>query len=270
MQRGFLKVEATLLGKIATHEARNITEETLRDALFQGLLDTEPARQNHVKTEDPISWHDNQCFSCTARPGAGRKKSHDVAVLPHTLQGVANPGLFCEVKWLKKHQHREGEIVSDVLRLTLSRGCAPEGDAIRTYLLVGGESKPFGQTLKKLQGAGVNLRWSPAGNQSSPDTMPADKQLIIQSLLHRANIGFEEFRTLMLFGRKHYRLPPDIWRHMKIIVRARWLQTNSGRSWRMALWEFSHWGVKKKRWSGAELARKFRGLHQRRRRRRTV
>ncbi len=261
MQRAFLKVEAALLHRIATHAAHNTTEEVLRDALYNGLWEIEPGRQPFVKREEPVSWHDAKCNFCNKTPGQGRRKSHDVAVSPHP----DNPGLLCEVKWLKKNQHRDGEVVSDILRLALSRSCVPEKQAIRTYLLIGGESKSFSATLKRLQESGVNLRWSPAGNQSAPDSMPADKQLIMRSLLHRSNLGFREFQELMLFGNGHYRTPPCVWRHMKISLRARWLQTSSGRSWRMALWEFSHWGVGKKHWLGAELARKFRGLHQRRR-----
>jgi len=266
MQRAFLKVEAALLNIIATHAAHNITEETLRAALFDGLWQIEPGRQPHVDREVRVPWHDAQCSFCNKQPGQGGRKRHDVAVHPH----AGNPGIFCEVKWIKKNQHRDREIVSDILRLVLSRSCAKEGQAIRTYLLVGGESKPFGATLRRLQKAGINLRWSPAGNQTAPDAMPADTQLIMRSILHRANMGFAEFRDLMLFGPGHYRLPPDVWRHMKITLRARWLQTSSGRSWRMVLWEFSHWGVKQQRWSGNVLARKFRGLHQRRRRMRAA
>ena len=268
-QRAFLKVEAALLDRMASHAAHNITEETLRDALFRGLSEAEPQRQSHVKPEGRVAWHENLCFSCQKKPGSGKRKAHDVVVDAHQyLNHPANPGLVCEVKWLKKNQRREGEILADILRLALTRGAAKEGSAARTFLLVGGESKTFGRTIRALETEKVTLRWAPSGNQSTPDLMPGDTKLNLRLLLKRSKLAQKEFQALMVFTGGHYRLPPDLWRTYKIALRCRWLQTSGNRSWRMALWELHRWGVDSKPLPGKELARKFRPLHQRRRRRR--
>lgn len=267
MQRAFLKVEAALLDRIATNAAHNITEETVRDALFNGLLETEPNLQNHVTTEWPVPWGDVQCVSCNETPGAGRKKAHDVAVKSFlNNDGSRNHGLVCEAKWMKitkagKMPDRVNELVDDVIRLALTRAQARQTQAIRVFLLIGGESKPFGTALSGLQARKVNLRWSPAGKQDSHDLVPEDKVFNLRTFLTRQAQGKDEFEDLMKFKATHFRNPPDIWSKLRITLRARWLQTSSRRSWRMALWELHHWGVQSKPLSGNDLAAPLRGRH---------
>ena len=257
--RAFLYVQAELLRRISTHAGRNVTEETLRNELYGGLLATEGALQPHVDTEGSVPWHSAGCLSCTKKPGAGRPKQHDVVVKAH----AGNPGLACEVKWLKGSLVRDHEIIADVLRLAMTRSTALESGAIRVFVLVGGEAKAFGKTLSALQQKKFNFRWSPAGRQSSPDSLPGDKTLNLKARLKRCSSTRAEMQDILHFGRGHYRQPPSLWAEVKITPRARWLLTAGERSWRAAVWELHHRGLKKREIPRGAFQYRYRMIHKR-------
>ena len=250
IQKAFLHVEGELLKRIANNKAHNFTEETLRDQLFQGLLDVEPDSQGYVVPEEPVQWHDKKCFCCVSSPGSGRKKSHDVVVKAFSRGGDNFHGLACEVKWLKCDKkghapHRQAEIIADVLRLALTRESKNHGKSIKTFLLVGGESRAFSGVLKMVLKEGMEFRWAPSGNQTSIDGRPRDKTVVIRTLLRGSEVARDELRDCLSFNRdnqEHHREVGAIWNRLRISLRARWLQTIEDRSWRMALWEISSWG----------------------------
>ena len=255
--RAFLHVQAELLKRISTDAGKNVTEETIRNELFEGLLATEPERHDYIDTEDSVPWHSVHCLFCARKPGVGRPKQHDVVVKAH----AGNPGLECEVKWLKGSAVRDGEIIADVLRLAMTRSTAPEASAIRVYLLIGGEAKAFRKTLTALQQKKFNFRWSPAGKQSNPDTLPGDKTLSLKVRLKRCKTMRAEMQHILHFGRGHYRQPPLLWSEMKITLRARWLLTVRNRSWRAAVWELHHRGLKKREIPTGTFQYRYRMIH---------
>jgi hypothetical protein len=177
---------------------------------------------------------------------------------------AGNPGLACEVKWLKEGASRDAEIIADVLRLAMSRSTAPEASAVRIFLLVGGEAKAFGKTLSALQQKKFNFRWSPAGKQSSPDALPGDKTLSLKVRLKRCRATRVEMQNILHFGRGHYRQPPQLWSEMRITLRARWLLTVGERSWRAAVWELHHRALKKREIPNGTFQYRYRMLHRRR------
>lgn len=239
IERAFLSVEGALASELATPGRLGMTEDYIRGALVRGLLITHPNEAHRVTREQDAKWTGNACFHNPAhKPGAGRSIQHDVAIRPSD----ADVGLVCEVKWLSQAQSRN--VAADIWKLALSRSVSPEGAALRTYLLLGGESKIFSSVLTALRSVGLNLRWSAAGRGGN---IPRPSTLSLQGSLSHS-LSRNAWASLVGWGSQpHYRSSPETWASLRASVRSRWWRTipvDSGMvGWRMVLWELDHRGI---------------------------
>lgn len=157
MERAFLFVEAAIAHEMATPSRTCMTEDYFRSALVRGLANSMPqnaardcGRRRHLGCK-------RLPYGCGNAPGQGRPIQHDVAVRPD----AADNGLLCDVKWIKAASG--AAIAKDIWKLVLSRSTTAEGQAIRCYLLLGGESRPFSDALQTLRNNRVDLRWRRKG-----------------------------------------------------------------------------------------------------------
>lgn len=236
MARAFLFVEAALAQELATPSRVCMTEDYFRSALVRGLANSMPAEAHRVHVEQPATFGPSNCWNaCGASPGRGRPLQHDVAAAPE--DGDENDrGLICEVKWLKQAQSQA--VARDVLKLAFARGVAPEGTAVRCYLLLGGEAEAFSQTLTSLRENGIDLRWRNAQGQAQPA-----RRSVNMNLLLRKQLGERAFMSLMGWGSnpRHFRTPPDCWRHVVLTRRGQpWRRTLDDVGWRACLFEMHH------------------------------
>ncbi len=122
--------------------------------------------------------------------------------------------------------------------LALSRSIATEGQALRTYLLVGGEGGAFSDTLQTLQTNRFDLRWSSAGRQGST---PGPRDISLRRFMAR-NLRKKALASQLSWG-KHFRTPPKCWAALRSSVRQTWLRTADTARWRVILWELNHRGT---------------------------
>jgi hypothetical protein len=240
MEKAFLVVEAALSMELATPSRVCMTEDYFRSALVRGLSYSEPSRAGLIATEEDATWTGQNCWQNAGHgaPGQGRPIQHDVAVRPNQ----DDAGLICEVKWLK--QAKAVEVGKDIWKLALSRSTTAEGTALRTYLLLGGESDPFSRTLSSLRGNRVDLRWSRAGRQGGQ--LPGPRPVPLLPFL-QTTLGRKALSSLLSWGtrpNRHHREPPACWATMMIALRNVWgRRVPGGVAWRAALWELHHWGA---------------------------
>ena len=243
MRMAFLQVEAALAAEFLTPSRAVMTEEYVRAALMKGLMLSRPTHAARVFREFTAGWDSRSCYASTSHVRAkGRAIQHDVGVSSHD----GDAGMICEVKWLTGA--KSSEIAADIWKLALTRSTMREGAATRTYLLLGGESKPFSAALSSLRKVGLDLRWSKAGRTAKASR--GTTLLLGPSLQHA--LAFNAWRRLVSWGKSptHYRRAPDAWWHLKATSRETWFRTLAGVeetaetvSWRIVLWELHHWGV---------------------------
>jgi len=238
MKQAFLSVEGAMATELATAGRIGMTEDYLRGALLRGLLVSMPHHAAHVTREHMASWSGSPCIRNKKHVPSGRPIQHDVAV----MQNNDDAGLVCEVKWLVQAQ--AARVAKDIWKLAISRTVEPEGSALRTYLLLAGESKAFSDTLTALRKVHINLRWSAAGPGNGvpkPTNLSLDKSLAYP-------LSCKPCEELITWGEgKHHRELPNTWASLRSSMRARWWRTvpsSAGGSigWRLVLWELHHWG----------------------------
>jgi hypothetical protein len=235
MERAFLFVEAALAHEMATPSRTCMTEEYFRTSLVRGLANSMPQNAMRVTTEEDAHWGSNACWKngCGQVPGQGRPIQHDVAVKPDPNDG----GLLCEVKWLKAAN--AAAVAKDVWKLVLSRGNSAEGQAIRCYLLLGGEADAFAGTIATLRTNDIDLRWR---NATGGGTAPARRQLNLKKLL-QTKLGSDALESTLSWG-AHFRQPPVCWERLVLSRRCEpWLRTLDGNGWRAVLFEVHHHGA---------------------------
>lgn len=241
MSRAFLNLEGALATELSTPGRQGMTEDYVRGSFLRGLLISNPAGSSRVVREHPATWSGAKCVRNTAHSPAGRRLQHDIAVIP--AAGV-DEGMVCEVKWLV--QANASSIAADIWKLAISRSNVSEASALRTYLLVGGESKAFSKALSSLRSAALNLRWSAAGRGAAtprPTTLALERSLA-KPLSHNAWEG------LVSWGKNpvHHRNLPSAWSSLRCSLRQKWLRTiplvgGGTIGWRMVLWELDHRAV---------------------------
>ena len=252
MSRAFLVVESALAMELATPSRVCMTEDYLRASLVRGLSYSKPEAAARVTTELPAAWSNALCWRDPTHPGpTGRPIQHDVAVLP----ADGDVGLVCEVKWLK--QAKGGELAKDLWKLALSRSNSAEGNALRTYLLVGGEGDALSDSLQTLRNNHIDLRWSQAGRQGRT---PKPREVSVSKFLDR-KLGIKSLGSLLSWGNpKHFRTPPMCWATLRVSVRETWLRTAGTARWRIILWELDHRGTENTKgidWPTAKLTWAF-------------
>jgi hypothetical protein len=237
MSKAFLVVESALAMELATPSRVCMTDEYLRSSLVQGLSYSMPANAARVTAELPVSWTGSPCWRDPTHPiSTGRPIQHDVAVQPDAVDS----GLVCEVKWLK--QAKADELAKDIWKLALSRSNTAEGQALRTYLLVGGEGDALSDTLATLRKNRIDLRWSQAGRQGRT---PGPREVSLRRFLDK-KLGEKALGSLLSWGNKpnkHYRTPSHCWSALRVSVRATWLRSADTARWRAILWELDHRGT---------------------------
>ncbi len=236
MEKAFLYVEAALGQELATPSRVCMTEDYFRSALVRGMAASRPDLAHRILTERNAAWTNSGCWKCQTIDGQRRPIQHDVAVVP---DGNDN-GLLCEVKWLKAAN--ASAIGRDVWKLILSRGITGEQQAIRTYLLIGGEGQPISQTLSTLRNSHIDLRWSNAGRKSGP---PASRDLNVDPFL-ASTLGDRELKYVLGWGNnpRHLREPPECWAAFRVTRRFNpWVRTVEGTGWRAVLFEIYHHGA---------------------------
>ncbi|MCR9075169.1 MAG: hypothetical protein NXI07_03940 [bacterium] len=228
MERAFLYVEAALSMELATPSRVCMSEEYLRSSFVRGLSHSKPEAADRVSIEWAAPWTDAVCWrDGVSTPGQGRKVQHDVRVNPEAK--TVEAGLACEVKWLK--QAKSEEIVRDIWKLALSRGKAAHGQALRCYLLVGGEGTAFKNTTDTLRSNHLALQWRGDSSATVDFRLGArvqnsPSQKAIKNLLAWSNSD-------------HARTPPQCLKYMRCVRRASWYRTLDGIKWRMGLWELT-------------------------------
>ena len=238
MVRAFLQAKAALISEIATPSGAFISEDYVRSALLRGLMLSEPTKAARVKAEMPVTWTKNPCLLDGQSISTGSPLRHDVGVEP---QGD-DPGMVCEVKWLK--QQKAKALEQDIWKLALTRSTTPEMRATRTFLCVGGHADALGGTLATIRKNGLDLRWSTNGRAH---TRPGDKILDLGKPATKGGPMAGALESLVGWGRKndrHFRTPPPTRQKYKLTLRDRWFLTVGERSWRIVLWELHCWGVR--------------------------
>jgi hypothetical protein len=234
--RAFLLVEAALAAELATPSRVCMTEDYYRSSFVRGMAQSRPEYAERVTSEQNAGWSNAGCWNNLAHvPGNGRPIQHDVAVSAN----ADDAGLICEVKWLKARQ--AGAVAKDIWKLALSRSVTAEGQSVRTYLLIGGESEAFSGTLRSLRRSGIDLRWRNAAGQAAPATREASLEAFANTVL-----GRDSLRSLLSWGSapKHFRTPPACWDRVRITRRVvPWLRTIDNLGWRAVLWELHHHGA---------------------------
>jgi hypothetical protein len=235
LRRAFLFAEAALNQEIITPGRVCMTEDYFRSSFVRRLLSAKPDLAHLVQTEHTASWSSNSCYFCMCAQGRGRPIQHDVAILPFG----GNPGVVCEVKWAKRLA-AEG-IAKDIWKLLVTRGDAPERQAWRCYLLIGGEQPAFADTLNKLRSSGINLRYSSAGRGETRTNAQANLRTFLAS-----NLGKKSLAALTGWGarKRHYRDVPGI--RSDIIISRRcepWIQRVESAKWRAVLYELHGFGT---------------------------
>lgn len=242
MRRAFLYAEGVLATELASATPVCMSEEFLRTSLLRGLIASAPDRVSRVVREMTASWAGRSCFFDPVHsPTRGRPIQHDIGVQPCS----ADAGLACEAKWLQSAS--SVAVAQDLLKPAISRSTDPEGRALRTYLLIGGNLRAIGDTLKTLRSARFNLRWSRAGRGSGLTPAPTTIQLAVGISSHfTPRTALEK---LISWGspRRHLRNCPSTWASVRASLRARWYKTvvvdGQSTSWRLLLWEIDHRSV---------------------------
>jgi hypothetical protein len=231
MERAFLYVEAALAMELATPSRVCMSEEYLRSSLVRGLSHSDPQEAARVSIEWEAPWTDSVCWmDGHSVPGQGRKIQHDIRVVPENQAPEA--GLVCEAKWLK--QAKSEELVRDIWKLMLSRSAAAHGNALRCYLLVGGEGDAFINAMNTLRDNVIYLNWRDDSQSTTKISLHA---------LAKKHIGLSALKRLLSWSSNaHVRTPPGCLRGVKCTRRASWYRTLVGVRWRMGLWELHGWG----------------------------
>lgn len=232
--------EGALATELATEIQVGMTEDYIRGSLLRGLILANPSGADRVVRELSVDWNNNSCrYNADHIPGAGRPIQHDIGIRP----GNGDQGLVCEIKWLS--QANASHVALDLWKLALSRTISPEGDALRTYLLVGGESSVLAKVLRALREHKLNLRWSPSGskyNVPNPTILPIEQSLA-------ESLSLNSWLSLVSWGSnpRHVRQAPETWASLRASVRARWFRTipvaGGTLGWRLILWELDHRSV---------------------------
>jgi hypothetical protein len=255
--RAFLFSEAALTQELAFTPAGGgdaaagsstaaISEELVRAAFVKGLVHTQPAEAHRIRTEfnakaSDVCWHD----PTHQHPGTGRPLQHDVVVLAGAdRNGLADAGMFVEVKWLKAQ--KTDEVARDIWKLLFARGTAAPGAAPRVYLLIGGEKAAFTRTMNGLRAAGADLRWS---NARAGASGPGRRLLAVDKFFAKG-AGRSAFQSLLTWKSKsgnattvHYREPQACLSSAYITRRVHWQRTVLGTSLRLVLWEITNHGA---------------------------
>lgn len=238
IKRAFFHVQATLLGEIVTHSGDYLSEDLIRSAMLRGLILTHPVQAGRVQAEMPaLAWTNNAPWDGQDSPANESPCRHDVGVAP--ISG-ANPGILCEVKWLKQAQ--TSAVIQDIWKLALSRGVADEKSCPNTFLLIGGEHAPFSTVLTSLQKSSLNFRWSSAGRRTSKK--PEPKTLNLERGLTNREAVCKAAATVLNRGTSGLRTPPECVQKLRLSVRHVWHESVGNRSWTVVLWEMDHRGVK--------------------------
>ena len=236
MQKAFLYVEAALGQELATPGRVCMTEEYFRTSLVRGLVASRPDLAHRIGTENNVPWSTSACGHCATEPGSGRPLQHDIAIMPNG----DDAGLLLEAKWVKRSAAKA--ILQDIWKLILSRGTEPEGQAIRCYLLLGGESEELSNTLRELRKGKVDLRWSNAGRGTTKATRKLDLSAVMKT-----QSGKNALETLLGWGagkNRHYRETAMFWQIVNVTRRFDpWVRTVDGIGWRSVLFEIHHHGA---------------------------
>ncbi len=232
MRAGFINVEAELAHEIIRPKPY-VSEERVRSALLDGLAISRGQDADRLEVEEPTPYTAAPCWKDATHGSAkGRPLQHDLWVTPSD-----DCGLACEVKWLKGPDG--SELMKDLFKLVLARGCTAEGTATRCYMLVGGQEHSITKSFATIRTqTGESIRWSPqgaSGNFPSPSTV--DLRRVITAAWGRTCL-----EGLLGFG-KHVRTPPSAWACVRVSVRAAWMRTVGGRKWRLVLLEVDHRGL---------------------------
>jgi len=237
MARAFLLVESALAAELATPTRLIMTEEYIRASFARGLCLSNPDQAFRVTTEHTANWSNSTCYSDRSHsPSQGRPIQHDVAVVPDENDA----GMACEVKWLK--QAKAADIAKDIWKLAFSRSTEAEKKALRTYLLIGGETKYLSESFRTLQRSKIDIRWSLAGRTQGipgPRNFPLD-----QALSRDRSVVYRSWADLISWGNpKHFRQCPDTWSNLRCTVRERWRKSSGDVRWAAVLYELHHHGV---------------------------
>ena len=233
LERAFIYVEAALATELARPSHACMSEDYLRVSLIRGLAYTKPELAHRVDSEFDAPWTGNPCwYDPTHDMSKGRAMQHDVAVVPDAI----DQGMICEVKWLK--QSKGKELAKDIWKLALSRTTSAEGNARRTFLLVGGVGKSMSDTFATIRKNKMNIRWSNAGRTSGN---PKPREISLEKF-YRTKLGADALHSTLSRG-NHFRRPPECWRQLRLTIRQKWYRTLSTVKWRMCLFEFDHRAV---------------------------
>lgn len=237
IRRAFFHVQATLLGEIVAHSGDYLSEDYIRSAMLRGLILTNPAEAGRVQAELPASWTGAAPWNGAPPPAHESPCRHDVGVGVNAATN--DPGILCEVKWLKQAQ--VSAIVQDIWKLSFSRGVLAEGACPKTFLLIGGEHEFFASTLQSLQSNDLNFRWSKAGRGAYE--LPEPKFLNLERGLRRHATVRKAAAKVLKRGQAGLRQPPNCVSELRLSVRHVWHEKVAERSWTIVLWELDHRGV---------------------------
>lgn len=153
------------------------------------------------------------------------------------------------MKWLKNEN--SGQLIKDIWKLALSRGPGRERkDSLRTFLLVGGESKAFRDTINilyKHKPCLADLR-----RQRRDGKLPKPVGISFKTWLGTSK-GRKGLAELLKWGTPPtLREPPPTRERFRVFTRSTWLRSREGDlklpngsklTWNAVLWELSAEGL---------------------------
>lgn len=245
LKRAFLGVEAALAQELLTPSRICMTEEYLRVSFVRGLTAAEPDESKRVIIEEPAGWTNNAATDGSGKIASGSPIRHDIAVKKNSTDA----GMLCEVKWLK--QAKASEIARDIWKLALSRSDSRGLDAVRTYLLVGGENRAYLNALETLKKSNIHFLWS----TKKTGKWPRASEMSLHKFAE-TSLGRDALLGLLAWGKKqkkYYREPNPCLSKLRISLRAFWARPPSasylvlgkdGKNvyWKVGLWELDCWG----------------------------
>lgn len=243
LQRACLSATGSLCQELATPFQAVITEDVVRAALMKGFALSNPQFAHFVHKEAAVAWAvDARSISGRQIRVQGRPPAHDIGIMKNDNE-TKELGAALEIKWLRSPN--QIGVAKDVVRLMLSRGCSAEQSALRTYLVIGGDSSSFRETLRRLWEIGIRLRWSRAGRGG---TWPSTTTISLQQLLTNPECCQRILRPILERG-KYIKNPPEAWDSFRAVPCFRWEQSVPAlckaerMAWKFVTWEFNHRGV---------------------------
>ncbi|MBS1911108.1 MAG: hypothetical protein JST22_03905 [Bacteroidetes bacterium] len=227
VEQAFFNVKAALFQRSAWEKPIPINEELVRNAMAEGMKLARSEKANSVAIEVNAPWHERPDICGSTSPlGRGRPVQHDFGIWDGNELRLA-----CEVKWLKKRDH--ASVMRDLWKLALTHGARnSERDCCRTFIIIGGDTGAFEETLRELDKLyGVTLEWPPqGGNTPLPGPTVIDFTVALKK-------DVRPLASVLARRQAYHRHPEATFGQLRCSVLDHAWITRTHTQWKIALWE---------------------------------